>query len=108
MNSRVEQKALPSASIPRIDIEDTVTNDIRLVLDMLMPTNDLGRLIRNYETFFAEHRAEIRLINQVINQRNDHNSETAEEKEAESTPEDVEQLNCRKLFWLSGNGSLLR
>lgn len=108
MNSRIGQKVRQSASIPRIDIEKTVTNDIRLMLNMLMPTNDLARLIRNYETFFADHHAEIRLINQVINQRNGHYSETAEKKEAESTAEDVEQLNSRKVFWLSGNGSILR
>lgn len=54
MNVRIERKVRESASIPRIDIEKTVTNDIRLMLNMLMPTNDLARLIRNYETFLAD------------------------------------------------------
>ena len=108
MNSGIERKARQSERIPRIDIKRTVTNDIRLMLDMLMPTNDLARWIRNYETFIEDHYAEIRLVYQVINQRNGRYSETAEQKEAESTAEDVEQSSSRKVFWLSGNGSLLR
>lgn len=108
MKARIVRNMRQCASIPRIDIEKTVTNDIQLMLNMLMPTKDITRLIRNYQTILADHHAEMRLIKQVINQRNGHYSETAEQKEAESTAEDMKQLNSRKVLWLSSNGSLLR
>ena len=94
-------------TIPRIDIKKTVTNDIHLILNYLLPTNEIGRLIRNYDTFLLDHLAEMRLLNQVINQKNG-DSENRTIKEKATANRNTEYEEFMKISWLTGKGSLLR
>jgi hypothetical protein len=93
-------------SIPRIDIKKTVTNDIRIMLDLLIPTKDLARLLYKYDTFLFEHLAEMRLICQIIDQNND--SDVDSQNDTKYEKKDSEQKSSRKISWLINMGPLLR
>ena len=108
MNSVFGRKSQKVEIIPRIDIERTVTNDIQYILNSLLPTIDVANFIKNFESFLAEHHAEIRLIYQIINNTNGHYAETTEQIKVELNVEDMENKNSPKVVWLCDNGSLLR
>lgn len=98
---------MQSPNIPRIDIRKTVTNDICLILNRLAPTKDIARLIRNYDTFFLEYLAEMRLLGQIIN-RQFEISLPGKQLEIKTIINDALHKSTQLIDWLTEKGSLLR
>lgn len=97
----------PDSDIPRIEIKKTVANDVYIFLNTLIPTNDIARIIRNYDTFIFDYLAEMRLLSQIVN-RSDNGQ--VKQKQIAGTPIKrlPEKKKFRKITWLSNKGTLLR
>ncbi|MBI3015727.1 MAG: hypothetical protein HYY65_11880 [Candidatus Tectomicrobia bacterium] len=59
-------KAPPRATLPRIRIEETPANDLYLILRLLLPTPEVTDLLWRPGAFFQNHRAELRLATQLV------------------------------------------
>jgi hypothetical protein len=94
-------------SLPKIDIGPTVTNEMMYLLELLAPTKDLARLIRNHDSYFSSYFAEMRFLSQLTNHQNTaHTEEEITDYDAHNRK--LKRVNNRRMAWLSRTGPLLR
>jgi hypothetical protein len=52
--------------VPRIVIEETVANDVILLLDAVLSTADLARAVDDPASLYTRYRAELRIFRQML------------------------------------------